>query len=145
MIETSKTKERAILMGILYPGQDESEADEYLDELAFLAETAGAEPLKRFTQKLDTPNPRTFVGSGKMEEIRDFVANNNVHIAIFDDELSPSQVRNIENALGCRILDRTNLILDIFAACADIPCQDPGGTGTVSVSSATAHTYVDPP
>jgi GTP-binding protein HflX len=116
MIETSKTKERAILVGILYPRQDESEADEYLDELEFLAETAGAEPLKRFTQKLDTPNPRTFVGSGKMEEIRDFVANNNVNIAIFDDELSPTQLRNIENELECRVLDRTNLILDIFAA-----------------------------
>jgi GTP-binding protein HflX len=116
MIDTIKTKERAILVGIMYPRQNEWEVAEYLDELEFLAETAGAEPLKRFTQKLDTPDPRTFVGSGKIEEIRVFVAGNNVDIAIFDDELSPTQLRNIENELECRVLDRTNLILDIFAA-----------------------------
>ena len=115
MIETDKPLERAILIGILYPGQEEWEAEDFLSELAFLAETAGAEPLKRFIQKLDIPNPRTFVGSGKIEEIGLFVNENNVDIAIFDDELSPSQLRNIEKALGCRILDRTNLILDIFA------------------------------
>ena len=115
MIETDKPLERAILIGILYPGQDEREAEDFLSELAFLAETAGAEPLKRFIQKLDIPNPRTFVGSGKIGEIGMFVNENNVDIAIFDDELSPSQLRNIEKALGCRILDRTNLILDIFA------------------------------
>jgi GTP-binding protein HflX len=115
MIETGKQLERAILIGINYPGQDEREVEEYLEELSFLAETAGAEPVKRFTQKLDTPNPRTFVGSGKIEEIALFIEENNIDIAIFDDELSPSQIRNIEKALGCRILDRTNLILDIFA------------------------------
>lgn len=115
MIETEKPLERAVLIGILYPGQDEREADDFLDELAFLTETAGAEPLKRFIQKLVTPNPRTFVGSGKIGEIALFVRENEVDIAIFDDELSPSQLRNIEKELGCRILDRTNLILDIFA------------------------------
>jgi GTP-binding protein HflX len=115
MIETSKPSERAILVGIIYPGQDEREVDDFLGELSFLTETAGAEPLKRFIQKLDMPNPRTFVGSGKIEEIASFVQENSVDIAIFDDELSPSQLRNIEKALGCRILDRTNLILDIFA------------------------------
>jgi GTP-binding protein HflX len=115
MIETSKPSERAILVGIIYPGQDEREVDDFLEELSFLTETAGAEPLKRFIQKLDMPNPRTFVGSGKIEEIASFVQENSVDIAIFDDELSPSQIRNIEKALGCRILDRTNLILDIFA------------------------------
>lgn len=115
MIETEKPLERAVLVGIVYPGQDEREADDFLDELAFLTETAGAEPLKRFIQKLDTPNPRTFVGSGKIGEIALFVRENEVDIAIFDDELSPSQLRNIEKELGCRILDRTNLILDIFA------------------------------
>jgi GTP-binding protein HflX len=115
MIETGKPLERAILIGINYPGQDEREVEEYLEELSFLAETAGAEPVKRFTQKLDTPNPRTFVGSGKIEEIALFIEENKIDIAIFDDELSPSQIRNIEKALGCRILDRTNLILDIFA------------------------------
>jgi GTPase len=115
MIETDKPLERAVLIGILYPGQDEGEADEYLDELAFLTETAGADPIKKFIQRLDIPNPRTFVGSGKIEEIGLFTKENKIDIAIFDDELSPTQLRNIENALGCRILDRTNLILDIFA------------------------------
>jgi GTP-binding protein HflX len=115
MIETDKPRETAILVGIVYPGQDEREVDDYLGELSFLTETAGAVPLKRFIQKLDTPNPRTFVGSGKIEEIALFVHENSVDIAIFDDELSPSQLRNIEKALSCRILDRTNLILDIFA------------------------------
>lgn len=115
MIETGRRSEKAVLVGIIYPGQDEQEVGDYLDELAFLAETAGAEPLARFVQKLDTPNPRTFVGSGKIEEVAAFVSENSVDIAIFDDELSPSQLRNIEKALGCRILDRTNLILDIFA------------------------------
>jgi GTP-binding protein HflX len=115
MIETSKPAERAILVGILYPGQDEHEVEDFLEELAFLTETAGADPVNRFIQKLDVPNPRTFVGSGKIEEIALFVQENNIDIAIFDDELSPSQLRNIEKTLGCRILDRTNLILDIFA------------------------------
>ena len=115
MIDTNKQQEKAILVGIIYPGQDESEVEEYLEELAFLTETAGAIPVKRFIQKLDTPNPKTFVGSGKIEEIAAFVEENKIDIAIFDDELSPSQLRNIEKELGCRILDRTNLILDIFA------------------------------
>jgi len=115
MIETNKPLERAILIGINNPGQDEREVEDNLDELSFLTETAGAEPVKRFIQKLDTPNPRTFVGSGKIEEIALFVGENDIDIAIFDDELSPSQIRNIEKALGCLILDRTNLILDIFA------------------------------
>ena len=115
MIETNKPRERAILIGIIYHGQDERETEEFLDELSFLTETAGAVPVKRFIQKLDVPNPRTFVGSGKIKELSLFVTENKIDIAIFDDELTPSQLRNIEEALGCRILDRTNLILDIFA------------------------------
>jgi GTPase len=115
MIETEKPRERAILIGILYHGQDESEVEDFLEELSFLTETAGAEPVKRFIQKLDVPNPRTFVGSGKIEELALFVSENKIDTAIFDDELSASQIRNIEETLGCRILDRTNLILDIFA------------------------------
>jgi len=115
MIETKQKTEKAVLVGIIYPGQGEREVDDYLDELAFLTETAGAEPLKRFIQRLDTPNPKTFVGTGKIREIADYILENKVDIAIFDDELSPSQLRNIEKELGCRILDRTNLILDIFA------------------------------
>jgi GTP-binding protein HflX len=115
MIETNKPRERAILIGVLYHGQDESEVEDFLEELSFLTETAGAEPVKRFIQKLDTQNPRTFVGSGKIQELATFISENKIDIAIFDDELTPSQLRNIEDALGCRILDRTNLILDIFA------------------------------
>ena len=115
MIETNIPREKAILIGILNHGQDESEVEDFLEELSYLAETAGAEPVKRFIQKLDTPNARTFVGSGKILELAQFVSENKIDIAIFDDELTPSQLRNIEDALGCRILDRTNLILDIFA------------------------------
>jgi GTP-binding protein HflX len=115
MIETKEVQERAVLIGIIKSGQDEREVEDFLDELSFLTETAGAEPVKRFVQKVDFANPKTFVGSGKIEEIASFVDENNIDLAIFDDELSPSQIRNIENALGCRILDRTNLILDIFA------------------------------
>jgi GTP-binding protein HflX len=115
MIDTNKPVEKAILIGIINKGQDEREVEDYLDELSFLTETAGAEPVKRFTQKLDSSNPRTFVGSGKIQELTSFVHENKIDLAIFDDELTPSQLRNIEDALGCRILDRTNLILDIFA------------------------------
>jgi len=115
MIETGIPVETAILVGINYPAQDEKETEDYLNELSFLAETAGAEPVKRFIQKLNMPDPRTFVGSGKIEEIARFVGENKINLAIFDDELSASQIRNIEKILGCRILDRTNLILDIFA------------------------------
>ena len=115
MIETEKPRERAILIGILYHGQDEREVEDFLEELSFLTETAGAEPVKRFIQKLDVANPRTFVGSGKIQELTLFISENKIDIAIFDDELTPSQLRNIEEVLGCRILDRTNLILDIFA------------------------------
>ena len=115
MIETGTSRERAILIGIIYPSTDESTVNEYLDELEFLSYTAGAETVKRFTQKLDVANTSTFVGKGKIEEIVQFIGENSIDIAIFDDELTPSQLRNIENLLGCRVLDRTNLILDIFA------------------------------
>lgn len=108
--------EKAILVGVITPGADELTVVEYLDELAFLAETAGAEPVKRFTQKVDFPNPRTYVNKGKIEEIAAYIAANEITLTIFDDELSPSQIRNIEKELNCRILDRTNLILDIFAS-----------------------------
>jgi len=115
MFETARSKETAILVGINYPGQDSRETEDFLEELSFLTDTAGADPVKRFIQKLDYPDPRTFVGSGKISEIAQYVTDNEVDIAIFDDELSPTQLRNIEKALGCRIIDRTNLILDIFA------------------------------
>jgi GTPase len=107
--------EKAILVGITGINQPLSQVEDFLGELAFLAETAGAIPVRRFIQRLDTPNSRTFIGSGKLEEIRVFVKENHIDIVIFDDELSPSQVRNIEKELEIRVLDRTNLILDIFA------------------------------
>jgi len=116
MTESKRYEESAVLIGVIRPGQDESEVNENLDELAFLADTAGAVVMKRFVQKIDTPNPRTYVGSGKIGEIAEYVSQERIDIAVFDDELSPSQLRNIEKALGCRILDRTNLILDIFAS-----------------------------
>ena len=115
MIETKRKVERAVLIGIIYPWQDNREVEDYLDELSFLVETAGAQPVKRFMQQLNAPNPRTFVGSGKIQDIAAFIKDNNIDIAIFDDELTPSQLRNIEKELGTRVLDRTNLILDIFA------------------------------
>ncbi len=107
--------ERIILIGLSTRDTDMDRVIEYLDELEFLAETAGGFTVKRFTQRLDRPDIRTFVGKGKMEEIIAFIKENNIQIAIFDDELTPSQLRNIEKIIGCRVLDRTNLILDIFA------------------------------
>ena len=115
MIETKRKSERAVLIGIIYPWQDDREAKDYLDELSFLVETAGAQPIKRFMQRLNTPNSKTFIGSGKINDVAAFIKDNNIDIAIFDDELTPSQLRNIEKELGVRTLDRTNLILDIFA------------------------------
>ena len=108
-------QETAVLVGVTVRNQKDSTTKEYLDELAFLAETAGVKSLKRFTQKLDKPHPKTFVGKGKMEDDLDFVKEHNVDMVIFDDELSPSQLRNIERVLEVKILDRSNLILDIFA------------------------------
>ncbi|PJB15248.1 MAG: GTPase HflX [Flavobacteriales bacterium CG_4_9_14_3_um_filter_32_8] len=108
--------EKVVLVGVLIKGQDEAKLKEYLDELAFLAETAGAETVKRFTQKLEHPDPKTFVGKGKLEEILEYIQEHEVGMVIFDDELSPSQLRNIEAVLECKVLDRSNLILDIFAS-----------------------------
>ena len=107
--------ETAVLVGVINSQQTEEMAGEYLEELAFLAETAGAELRGVFTQRLDVPHPKTFIGSGKLAEVREFVKEEEIDMVIFDDELSPSQLRNIEREMNCRILDRTNLILDIFA------------------------------
>lgn len=112
---TAKEIEKVVLVGVINQQQNEREIQEYLDELAFLVETAGGQPIRRFLQKIDTPNPKTFVGAGKLQEIIDFVKENEISTIIFDDELSPTQLRNIEREAGCKILDRTNLILDIFA------------------------------
>lgn len=114
-IINKEVNERTVLVGLATKVQNETKANEYLDELAFLARTAGAEPEKRFVQKLDYPNPRTYVGTGKLEEIRQYVEDNEIGLVIFDDDLSPKQVANIEKELKVKILDRTSLILDIFA------------------------------
>ncbi len=115
MILNKEVTERAVLVGLVTPTQSETKAQEYLDELEFLADTAGAETVKTFTQKLDYPNPRTFVGKGKLEEIREYIEANDIGMAIFDDDLTSKQVSNIESELKVKILDRTSLILDIFA------------------------------
>ncbi|TJY38246.1 GTPase HflX [Pontimicrobium aquaticum] len=107
--------EKAVLIGIISKDQNEEQSKEYLDELEFLTYTAGGEVLKRFTQKMDMPNPKTFIGSGKMDDVRRYIEEHEVGTAIFDDELSPAQERNISKILNCKVLDRTNLILDIFA------------------------------
>ena len=119
-VQTEIYEENAVLVGIITPQQSEAKAREYIDELAFLADTAGAHCIKAFFQKLDHANSRTFVGEGKLQEIKAYIANMEesetpVGMVIFDDELSPLQLRNIEKALEVKILDRTNLILDIFA------------------------------
>ena len=107
--------EKVVLVGVITATQNEEKAHEYLDELEFLTYTAGGEVIKRFTQRLDTPNPKTFIGTGKMEELTQFVQDNEIGTVIFDDELTPAQQNNIEKILRVKILDRTTLILDIFA------------------------------
>ncbi len=107
--------EKAVLIGIVTKDQDEEKLKEYLDELEFLTFTAGGDAIKRFSQKMDMPNPKTFIGTGKMEEVRQFIKDNDIDTAIFDDELSAAQERNISKILNVKVLDRTNLILDIFA------------------------------
>ena len=107
--------ETAVLVALITQAQDERKTNEYLDELEFLAETAGADVIKKFTQRLDNAHPVTYVGKGKLQEIKDYVHENEIGMVIFDDELSPKQLRNIEAELQIKILDRTSLILDIFA------------------------------
>ncbi|REH56014.1 GTP-binding protein HflX [Tenacibaculum gallaicum] len=117
MIETREAiSEKTVLIGIITQHQDEKQSEEYLDELEFLTLTAGGVAVKRFVQKLDKPHPKTFIGTGKLEDVKAYIESNEIGTAIFDDELSPAQLRNIERFLDCKILDRTNLILDIFAS-----------------------------
>lgn len=107
--------EKAVLIGVITKSQNEDQSKDYLDELEFLTYTAGGEVVKRFTQKMEMPNPKTFIGSGKMKNLQEFIKENEIGTAIFDDELSSAQERNISKILNCKVLDRTNLILDIFA------------------------------
>jgi GTP-binding protein HflX len=115
-VTVDAVEETCVLIGIITPEITEDQAHEYLDELEFLAETAGAVTLKKFVQKLPMAHPKTFVGKGKIQEIKEFIVANGIELAIFDDELSPSQLRNIERELECKVLDRNILILDIFAS-----------------------------
>ena len=116
MIEKRDSKiEDVVLVGVITQDQDEEKSKEYLDELEFLTYTAGGEVRRRFTQKLEFPNPKTFIGAGKLDEVRNYIEQNEISTVIFDDELNPAQLRNIEKHLDCKVLDRTNLILDIFA------------------------------
>jgi GTPase len=114
-IDTTPKQEHAVLVGVITQDQDVRQVQEYLDELAFLTETAGAIPVKQFTQQINIPNPKTFIGEGKLSEIDYYVKDNDIDMVIFDDDLTPTQHRNIERTLKCKLLDRTNLILDIFA------------------------------
>jgi GTPase len=114
-LSTDLVEEKAILIGVINQHQSPEQVEDYLNELSFLTETAGAVPSGNFLQKVDTPNPKTYIGSGKLAEIEEYVKENKIDMAIFDDELSASQFRNIEKLIGCRVIDRTNLILDIFA------------------------------
>ncbi len=114
-IQVEKYEEKVVLVGIVNHQQDEYQVKDYLDELAFLVTTAGGIPEKTFIQKLESPHPRTFVGTGKIREIASYIKEHEIDIVVFDDDLTPSQQRNIEKELKCKILDRTNLILDIFA------------------------------
>ncbi len=115
LFDTKKAEEKAVLVSALTPIIKPDQAQEYMDELAFLTLTAGAVVKKTFTQRMSYPNPRTYVGQGKLDEIAEFVKLQQIDLVIFDDELSPSQIRNIEQTIQCKILDRSNLILDIFA------------------------------
>jgi GTP-binding protein HflX len=120
MLEKEKINfEKTVIVGIVTQNQSEEKLIEYLDELEFLTFTAGGEVIKRFWQKMEKPNPKTFLGTGKIEEIQHFVKSNEVSTIIFDDELTPSQQKNISKIIDCKILDRTNLILDIFAQRAE--------------------------
>ena len=116
IIITEQKKETVVLIGLITQDQNEVKAKEYIKELEFLAYTAGAEVVNKFFQRIQYPHPVTFVGSGKLEEIAGYIQENSIDTVIFDDELSATQLRNIEKVVECKVLDRTNLILDIFAS-----------------------------
>ena len=120
MLEVEKHNfEKTAIVGLITQNQSEEKLNEYLDELEFLTFTAGGEVVKRFSQKTDKPHPKTFVGTGKLEEIKTYIKEHGIDSVIFDDELTPSQQKNITRELDCKVLDRTNLILDIFAQRAE--------------------------
>ena len=146
LVTTAKRLEKAVLVGLITRNQKQEEAEEYLAELAFLAETAGATPVKKYFQRLDNPDKTTFVGKGKLQEITSFAKENEIDLIIFDDELSPSQQRNIEKETGKKILDRNLLILGYFRCTGEnISRQNASRTGPVRISVATTRKNVDAP
>ena len=146
-ISTAEEKETCILVGLATQNQKREQLQEYLDELAFLVSTANAISKKTFIQSLSKPDVRTFVGSGKLMEIRDYVKAEGIDMIVFDDELSGSQIRNIEKEIeGVKILDRPNLILDIFAQRAtDFPRENTSRTSTIPIPTTAPYKYVDSP
>ena len=130
-------RERCILIAVIHQLQDEEKTFEYLEELRFLAETAGADTVHTFTQKLTKANPKTFLGTGKMEEITGYIKAEDIDMVVFDDELTPSQLKNIEALVGVKVMDRTNLILDIFAARAQVTIASLASGSLMNCSAAT--------
>ena len=137
-----ENSEKAVLVGLITPQQNETKANEYLDELAFLADTAGAVTQKRFLQRVDSPNSRTFVGKGKLEEIRQYIEDNGIGLAIFDDDLSSKQVVNLERELKVKHEPHPR---HIRKARPDSQCQNPGRACPIPVSAPPTHSNVDPP
>ena len=145
LYDTAKPMETAVLVALITQKQTQQKANEYLDELSFLAETSGIKTLQIFTQKLERPDIRTFVGKGKLADIVAYVKDKNVDMVIFDDDLSPGQVRNLENELKCKILDRSLLILNIFSIRAKTSAgQNPSRAGPIPIYFAPPHQDVDP-
>ena len=135
--------EKAIIVGLVNQKQDSLQTQEFLDELAFLALTSGAKVLNRFTQRLNQPLTNTFIGKGKLGEIKDFVKEHHIDLVIFDDDLTATQLRNIERILSCKILDRSNLILDIFASRARTSCKNSGRVSTIPIFASKINKNVD--
>ena len=142
-ILTKQESERTILVGIITQTQNETKANEYLDELAFLAETAGAEPVKKFLQRLEYPNPVTFVGAGKLQEIKDYVEENEIGLVIFDDDLSPKQLKNIEKELQVNIRPHQSYPRYFCKKSANRQCKKSSRTGTVPISSSPIDPVMD--
>ena len=137
--------EQAILIGIINQNQSEERIHEYLDELAFLTHTAGGTVAKRFTQRMETPHPKTFIGSGKMEEVLAYVKTHDISTVVFDDELTPCQQSNIEQLLKCKILDRTGLILIFLHSAPKQACPYTSGVGAVQISLTKTQRVMDSP
>ena len=137
--------EKSVLIGVITKAQPEEKMKEYLDELEFLTYTAGGEVLKRFVQRIDVPNPKTYIGTGKMLEVAEFVKEHEIGAVIFDDELSPGQQKNIERELKCKIVDRTSLILRYFCPKGpNLLCQNTSRVGPIPIFITQTSGSLDP-